>query len=59
MPNTAFKVLALLKAQGVDIKPLLGKLGINVDEVMKIVGEQSLAKTPSSLAPVDEKGKKP
>jgi flotillin len=33
VPNTVFKVLASLQAQGVDLKKILAKLGVNIDEV--------------------------
>jgi ribosomal protein L12E/L44/L45/RPP1/RPP2 len=39
----------------VDIKPLLGKLGVNVDEVMKMVGEQATAKPAAGHAEEKEK----
>ena len=40
VPSTVFKVLAGFKAQGIDVQGFLAKLGINTDEVMRLVGAQ-------------------
>ena len=37
VPNTAFKFIAALKSQEVDPKPFLSKLGIDIDETLKMV----------------------
>jgi len=50
VPNTVFKFLSALKVQGIDLKPLLGKLGISLDEL-----EQLLTSKPPETKPVEAK----
>ncbi len=60
VPNTVFKVLAGLQAQGIDIKSLLGKLGINVDEVTEMLGKKAeIHRAGTSLAPAGDGEKDP
>jgi len=40
VPNTVFRFLSSLKAQGIDVKQLLGKLGINIDDFTQMIGEK-------------------
>jgi len=54
VPNTVFKFLAGLKAQGVDIKALLSKLGISIDDI-----EQMLGQKPAETKPTGHKVEKP
>jgi hypothetical protein len=52
VPQTVFKTLAMMQAQGVDIRKLLGKLGINMDEVVNMLGQHSGAiETPAKAVP--------
>jgi flotillin len=51
VPNTVFKFLTALKAQGVDVKPLLGKLGVNIDELERILTHKPV---PAEVKPVEE-----
>ncbi|MCL5280533.1 MAG: SPFH domain-containing protein [Planctomycetes bacterium] len=50
VPNTVFKFLAALKVQGIDLKPLLTKLGVNLEEL-----EQLLTAKPSKTKAVAAK----
>jgi flotillin len=47
VPNTVFKFLSALKVQGIDVKPLLSKLGVNLNEL-----EQMLTSKPAPAQPV-------
>ncbi len=47
VPNTVFKFLSALKVQGIDVKPLLSKLGVNLDDL-----EQMLTSKPADVQPV-------
>lgn len=55
VPNTVFKVLSSLEAQGIDLKKLLAKLGVNIDDVISNVRG---AKTPPPSDPADAKEEK-
>jgi len=37
VPNTVFKFLSALKVQGIDLKPLLTRLGINLEELEQLL----------------------
>jgi len=50
VPNTVFKFLSALKIQGIDLKPLLTKLGVNLEEL-----EQMLTSKPPETKPVETK----
>jgi len=50
VPNTVFKFLSALKVQGIDLKPLLSKLGISLEEL-----EQMLTSKPSEAKPTPVK----
>ncbi len=54
VPNTVFKFLSALKVQGIDLKPLLTKLGVNVEELEQIL----TAKSPETK-PVEMKAPRP
>jgi flotillin len=54
VPNTVFKFLSALKVQGIDLKPLLTKLGINLEEL-----EQLLTSKPPETKPVELKSSRP
>jgi len=41
VPNTVFKTIAAAKAQGIDITKMLEFFGVNIDEAMKMLGQQS------------------
>ncbi len=41
VPNTVFKFLSALKVQGIDLKPLLGKLGISLEELEQLLTTKS------------------
>ncbi|OHB65391.1 MAG: hypothetical protein A2Y76_10495 [Planctomycetes bacterium RBG_13_60_9] len=50
VPNTVFKFLSALKVQGVDVKALLGKLGVNIEELEQLLTSKSAHAT----TPVEE-----
>jgi len=54
VPNTVFKFLAGLKAQGVDVKAILSKLGISIDDI-----EQMLGQKPAETKPTGHKIENP
>jgi flotillin len=54
VPNTVFKFLAGLRAQGVDVKAILSKLGISIDDL-----EQMLGQKPAETKPTGHKVEKP
>ncbi len=54
VPNTVFKFLSALKVQGIDLKPLLTKLGVNLEEL-----EQMLTSKPPETKPVEMKAPRP
>jgi flotillin len=51
VPNTVFKFLSALKVQGIDLKPLLTRLGVNLEEL-----EQLLTSKPAETTPVAQVG---
>jgi flotillin len=53
VPNTVFKFLTALRAQGIDFKPLLGKLGVNLDELEQLLTSKP-APVPVDVKPVTE-----
>jgi flotillin len=55
VPQTVFKTLALLQAQGVDVRKLVGKLGINMDEIIGLVGQKSAPHEAGVPAKTEEK----
>jgi hypothetical protein len=57
VPQTVFKTLALLQAQGVDVRKLVGKLGINMDEIIGLIGQKSATHEVTAPAPQEEKTK--
>ena len=54
VPNTVFKFLASLRAQGVDVKAILNKLGISIDDLEQMLGQKS-----AETKPTDHKTEKP
>jgi flotillin len=48
VPNTVFKFLTALKAQGIDFKPILSKLGIGIDDLDRMLNHK-----PAEVAPPD------
>ncbi len=54
VPQTVFKTLSLLQAQGVDLRKLLGKLGVNMDEIVGMVGQKSAPPVVSAPAPEEK-----
>lgn len=40
VPDTVFKFLAGLQARGIDVKALLSKLGVDIDEVLLTLGQK-------------------
>lgn len=53
VPNTVFKFLSALKVQGIDLKPLLGKLGISIEELEQLLTSKSAETKPVAIKPVD------
>jgi flotillin len=54
VPNTVFKFLTALKAQGIDFKPLLSKLGIDIEDL-----DQMLRPKPVDVKPAPPSIEKP
>jgi len=54
VPNTVFKFLTALKAQGVDLKPLLSKLGIDIEDL-----DRMLSHKPADVKPAHAIVEKP
>ena len=59
VPNTVFKFLSALKVQGIDLKPLLGKLGISVEELEQLLTARSPETKPVAAKPVEMKTPRP
>lgn len=55
VPNTVFKFLSALKVQGIDVKPLLTKLGINLDELDQLLTARSSETKPVAVKPAEVK----
>jgi flotillin len=55
VPNTVFKFLSALKVQGIDVKPLLTKLGINLDELEQLLTARSSETKPVAVKPAEVK----
>jgi flotillin len=53
VPNTVFKFLTALRAQGIDFKPLLTKLGVNLDDLEQLLTSKP-APVPVEVKPVAE-----
>jgi len=53
VPNTVFKFLSALKVQGIDLKPLLGKLGISLDELEQLLTSKSAEAKPTAAKAVE------
>lgn len=51
VPNTVFKFLTALKAQGIDFKPILSKLGVNIDELAEMLNHQPVDVKPAQSVP--------
>ncbi|MBN1510063.1 MAG: hypothetical protein JW955_24670 [Sedimentisphaerales bacterium] len=54
VPNTVFKFLTALKAQGVDLKALLSKVGIDIDDL-----DRMLNRKPAEAKPADPVSERP
>jgi flotillin len=59
VPNTVFKFLSALKVQGIDLKPLLGKLGISLDELEKMLTQKPAEVKSAEVKPVEAKSRRP
>lgn len=49
VPNTVFKFLSALKVQGIDLKPLLGKLGISLEELEQLLTSKATETKPMAV----------
>jgi uncharacterized membrane protein YqiK len=58
VPNTVFKFLSA-KVQGIDLKPLLGKLGISLDELEQLLTSKPTEAKPVVAKPVEVKSRRP
>ena len=54
VPNTVFKFLSALKVQGVDVKPLLSKLGVDIDELERMLTSKPVEAQPVAVKPIVE-----
>jgi len=59
VPNTVFKFLAGLKAQGVDVKAILNKLGISIDDLEQMLGQKPAETKSAETKPTGHKIDKP
>jgi len=59
VPNTVFKFLSALKVQGIDLKPLLGKLGISLEELEQMLTSKTPETKPMTVKPVEAKPLRP
>jgi flotillin len=59
VPNTVFRFLSALKVQGIDLKPLLTKLGINLEELEQLLTAKSPETKPVAAKPVELKSSRP
>ncbi len=59
VPNTVFKFLSALKVQGIDLKPLLSKLGISLDELEQLLTSKSAETKPVAAKSVELKPPRP
>jgi len=50
VPNTVFRFLTALKAQGIDFKPILSKLGVDIDELDRMLNQKPVETKPSRTA---------
>jgi flotillin len=55
VPNTVFKFLSALKVQGIDLKPLLTRLGVNLEELEQMLTARSPETKPVAAKPVEMK----
>jgi flotillin len=59
VPNTVFRFLSALKVQGIDLKPLLNKLGVNLEELEQLLTAKSPETKPVAAKPVELKSSRP
>jgi flotillin len=59
VPNTVFRFLSALKVQGIDLKPLLTKLGVNLEELEQLLTAKSPETKPVAAKPVELKSSRP
>jgi flotillin len=59
VPNTVFKFLSALKVQGIDLKPLLTRLGVNLEELEQMLTSKSPESKPVAAKPVEMKAPRP
>jgi flotillin len=59
VPNTVFKFLSALKVQGIDLRPLLGKLGVSLDELEQLLTQKPAEVKPEEAVKPAVKGKPP
>jgi len=46
VPNTVFKFLTALKAQGIDFRPILSRLGVDIEELDRMLGHKPVDTKP-------------
>jgi flotillin len=59
VPNTVFKFLSALKVQGIDLKPLLTRLGVNLEELEQLLTAKSSETKPVAAKSVELKASRP
>jgi flotillin len=59
VPNTVFKFLSALKVQGIDLKPMLTKLGVNLEELEQLLTAKPSETKPVAAKPVELKAPRP
>jgi hypothetical protein len=59
VPNTVFKFLSALKVQGIDLKPLLTRLGVNLEELEQLLTSKGPETKPVAATSVELKSSRP
>ena len=54
VPNTVFKFLTALRSQGIDFKPILSKLGIDIEDLDRMLNHKSVDAKPAPHPVVDK-----
>jgi hypothetical protein len=55
VPNTVFRFLTGLSAQGIDVEKLLAKLGVDIEQFRRMVGQPASGHKPEPPAETDRR----
>ena len=59
VPNTVFKFLTALRTQGIDLKPILSKLGIDIEDLERMLNHKPVDAKPAPHPGVEKPGHGP